>query len=58
MNKREILMKRQSSDLLVQNPWNIVQFKVIVSIIIILKDKTSKYHLNKVHLIHNENFAK
>ncbi len=50
MNKREILMKRQSSDLLVQNPWNIVQFKVIVSIIIILKDKTSKYRLNKVHI--------
>ncbi len=41
-----------------QNPWNIVQFKVIVSIIIILKDKTSKYRLNKVHLIHNENCAK
>ncbi len=58
MNKREILMKRQSSELMEQNPWNIVQFKVIVSIIIILKDKTSKYRLNKVHLIHNENFAK
>ncbi len=43
-------MKRQSSELMEQNPWNIVQFKVIVSIIIILKDKTSKYRLNKVHL--------
>lgn len=36
MNKWEILMKRQSSELMEQNPWNIVQFKVIVSIIIIV----------------------